>query len=177
MKTVLIDHLAKSKKLLLEHLHRIINLIPESQNKIESDTYDFWNNSESDAKLRDLSHLKGQGRWADLDEWYKIGTKHLNMLDNVSKYLNRNEPINYILEWGTGGGANAVHFCQNIEKYYGVDISEYNLKQCRTELENNGYNNFIPIKIDVDNPESCLKFLDQKIDFFLSTAVYQHFPS
>ncbi len=99
------------------------------------------------------------------------------MLNNLSNYLQRKQKIWTVLEWGPGGGANAAVLCNNAEKYYGVDISEYNLKQCELELKNNGYENFVPIKIDVDKPQSCLDYLDQKVDIFLCTAVYQHFPS
>ncbi len=71
---------------------------------------------------------------------------------------------------------NAVRFGREIPRFLGVDISEPNLEQCRREVEATGYGGFVPVAIDADDPEGVLDRIGEKVDLFLCTAVYQHFP-
>lgn len=82
-----------------------------------------------------------------------------------------------MVEWGPGGGANAVRFAREVGRLYGVDISEANLAECRRQLESQPFRGFIPILIDANQPQEALDRIAERVDFFLSTAVFQHFPS
>jgi len=99
------------------------------------------------------------------------------MFKGMLEYIDYDKKIQNMLEWGPGGGANAVHFAKEFERFYAVDISDENLRECQIQIEKINYNHFIPIHIDINNPEYVKKFIDRSIDLFLSTAVYQHFPS
>ena len=87
------------------------------------------------------------------------------------------EPIQSMVEWGPGGGLNAVHFCATVPIFYGVDISAANLAECQRQVEARDLKGFIPVLIDIDNLEECIEVVRQPVDFFFSTAVYQHFPN
>lgn len=165
------------KKTLADIYNYIENFIPKSDKDIERDAENFWNNTNNNVQFEDLSHHKGHGRWANLDEWNKIGVDHLDIFNRFCQYIQYTKPIKYILEWGTGGGANAIHFSKGIEKYYGVDISEISLNECSKQMKFLNIKTFIPVKIEIDKPEKCVLDLDQKMDLFLCTAVYQHFPN
>ncbi|HMB96325.1 MAG TPA: hypothetical protein VKK61_09825, partial [Tepidisphaeraceae bacterium] len=56
-------------------------------------------------------------------------------------------------------------------------ISRANLQECQRQLAANGFNDFFPIEIDAGYPQAVLENVAQPVDFFLSTAVFQHFPS
>lgn len=144
---------------------------------IERDAARFWAGSGGDEHMRDLSHWYGEGRWADKDKWDRIGQAHLRMLEKLCLLADVTEPIENMVEWGPGGGLNAVHFCATVPVFYGVDISAANLTECQRQVEARGLKGFRPVLIDIDKLERCLELVEEPVDFFLSTAVYQHFPS
>jgi hypothetical protein len=80
------------------------------------------------------------------------------------------------LEWGSGGGANAVMLAKIASGVYCVDISGFSLEVCIREMELFGQRGFFWVLIDVDNPEEVLGRVP-KLDGFLSTSTFQHFPS
>lgn len=153
------------------------NVFPETQSKIAREAGEFWRESAEVEAARDLSHWAGHGRWANATEWYRIGERHYLMFNELRQLAAFRRPVNTMVEWGPGGGANAIRFSSSVEKYYGVDISEPNLLECRRQLEQRQYHGFHPVLIPAERPENCLSAVSGGIDFFLSTAVYQHFPS
>jgi len=144
---------------------------------IERTAVRFWARSGGDEHIRDLSHWYGEGRWADKDKWDRIGQGHLKMLEKLCLLAEVTKPIQSMVEWGPGGGLNAVHFCATIPVFYGVDISSANLAECQRQVEARDLKGFIPLLIDIDKLEQCIELVERPVDFFLSTAVYQHFPS
>ena len=124
-----------------------------------------------------MSHWLGEGRWADEVGWRRIGEEHFELHRTLLKLAGRREPIRTMMEWGQGGGANAIRFASDVSTYIGVDISDPNLKEVRRQLESRGHFNFRGILIDAAKPESVLVDCDQRLDFFMSTAVFQHFPN
>lgn len=147
----------------------------ESLPKLAKDAGHYWSKSENDECTQDLSHWIGKGRWTDKESWQDIGNKHYRMFEDICM-LTAKKPKKSMLEWGPGGGANAVRFCKLFDDYYGVDISEANLSECKHQLEIREFNKFHSMLIKPENPEDCMQFISEPVDFFLSTAVYQHFP-
>ena len=62
-------------------------------------------------------------------------------------------PLQAIVEWGTGGGLNAVQLAPEASRYFGVDISALSLRECARQVEAGGSGQFIPVLIDAENPE------------------------
>ncbi|MDH3982012.1 MAG: class I SAM-dependent methyltransferase [Kiritimatiellaceae bacterium] len=81
-----------------------------------------------------------------------------------------------MVEWGSGGGANILRFSTEISTIYGVDISSPNLEECQRQVEAANFKGFHPVNISAETPEGCLEKIPHSLDFFLSTAVFQHFP-
>jgi cyclopropane fatty-acyl-phospholipid synthase-like methyltransferase len=152
-----------------------MNLV-ESEPKIAADAADFWSQSQNSVGLRDLSHWFGEGRWKDEDLWSRVGRLHSLMLDEACAATGLVRPGGRMVEWGPGGGANASVFCKSFQHFHGVDISQANLTECQRQLAVRGLNNFHPVHIDAAQPETCLNHIPRAVDFFMSTAVYQHFP-
>lgn len=171
------DKIYTCKEILAKTLNYFIGLIPDSKNRLNRDASNFWNGVSDDNKVKEFSHYQGLGRWSNYDAWSNIGLQHLEMLNDLIRYVKYDKPIKNILEWGPGGGANAIHLCNKTENFYGVDISEKNLNECKRQLDIKRYRNFHPIHIDINNPEIVMEEVGLTIDFFISTAVYQHFPS
>jgi cyclopropane fatty-acyl-phospholipid synthase-like methyltransferase len=136
----------------------------------------YWSRSSSTPWIRDLSHWRGQGRWSDDRTWRAIGERHFDSFQELCATAHRPRPIRSMVEWGPGGGANAVAFAREVAEFYGVDISEANLAECGEQLSRVGFAGWRPVKIDAGDPRGCLSDIKRPVDFFLSTAVFQHFP-
>jgi SAM-dependent methyltransferase len=124
-----------------------------------------------------MSHWRGQGRWADDAAWRSIGQAHLATVRTMMRAAQCTTPIDRMLEWGPGGGANAVAFAELAGQMIGVDISGPNLDECARQLIASGYGYFQPVHIPADQPENVLNEVTEPIDLFLCTAVFQHMPS
>ena len=155
----------------------IKKVIPQSKKILFRDAEDYWNKSTQNGLVRDMSHWRGEGRFEDEIKWNQIGREHLDMVKDLCLLAQRTTPISSMVEWGPGGGANAIWFCREVEKFYGVDISEANLEECERQIKANHLDGFSQRLVEIDDPEKCLDTLDSPVDLFLSTAVYQHFPS
>ena len=150
-------------------------LIPDSQEKINKEAYDYWNKTDNDTA--DMSHWKETGRWEDEQVWEAVGDEHLEMFQQLLQHQNYNGKMKVMAEWGPGGAANLSKFSKVFDEIYGIDISVPNLDKCKDELKKRNFTNFKSIHIEIDNPESVYNSIQKEsLDFFLCTAVYQHFP-
>tara|TARA_Y100000588_G_scaffold394663_1_gene516395 strand:+ start:6103 stop:6906 length:804 start_codon:yes stop_codon:yes gene_type:complete len=152
-------------------------LLPHSQERLIQDSVDVWehNKDAGATALVSGSHWLNQGGgWTDR-VWREYGESHLEMMRDGLTLAGRTSPIRSVVEWGSGGGSNAAAIGPNVDRYFGVDISQSNLDECVRRTEDLGLKNFEPIHIPAPYPEEVLKQIDS-VDFFLSTAVYQHLP-
>lgn len=141
----------------------------------------IWNDKDDEAYRRDVCHWRGHGRWADDARWLNIGKQTLQCIERLGALAGRpglhaRSGLN-VLEWGPGGGANAFALRYLAARYYGVDISAKNLAEAeRVVREDGAADCFIPIALD-DAPASVAARIEHPVSLFLSTAVFQHFPS
>ena len=95
-----------------------------------------------------FSHWAEEGRWEDAEAWENVGKAHLEMFRKLCQLAEIARPVKTMIEWGPGGGANAVWFCTEVDDFYGVDISEANLTECQRQLQKRNLNGFHPILVD-----------------------------
>ncbi len=135
-----------------------------------------WNDHPNDEYRHDQSHWRNQGRW-DADSWSAIGRSTLESVRAAAMMLGRSVPTGPLLEWGPGGGTNLVAFSATSSKLYGVDVSTNNLDEAGRVLgELDHPPPFVPIVVGSD-PTAVADEIDEPVDVFVSTAVFQHFPS
>ncbi len=151
--------------------------IYDSEIKLASDNQDYWNRDYSNPILAQDAHWKNKGIFEDNQRWLSLGKEHLELIQNYSSVLNLKFPVKKIVEWGCGGGANAVHFAPLTEKFVGIDITTESLAECGTQIADCGFNNFQSVLIDATNPESILNEQIDNVDLFISTYVFEQFPS
>ncbi len=139
-----------------------------------------WNNKDDEEYRKDQSHYRGFGRWADDAAWKEIGQSSLQKVQFLWRLANRSKDTLKdlsVMEWGPGGGANAFGLQQVARQYYGVDISQKNLDECCRMMTIEGRENYVvPILLEGE-PSSVVPRVKEPIELFLSTAVFQHFPS
>ena len=140
------------------------------------DVVAVWDGHPDEEYRRDMSHWRGHGRWAE-ETWASIGAATANSLRRAARTLSREVPTGPLLEWGPGGGSNLVGCAALSARLYGADISMKNLTECaRVLAELDPSPEFRPILVG-DDPASVATAIDEPIHLFVSTAVFQHFPT
>ena len=140
------------------------------------DVVAVWEGHPDEDYRRDMSHWRGQGRWAE-DKWAAIGAATVRALLRTAQTLGRDVPTGPLLEWGPGGGSNLVACAGISQRLYGADISAKNLSECaRVLAELHPAAEFRPIVVG-DDPSTVADAISEPIELFVSTAVFQHFPT
>ncbi|UCG53511.1 MAG: class I SAM-dependent methyltransferase [Candidatus Latescibacterota bacterium] len=124
----------------------------------------LWNDRKVISKS---AHWKASGHWKRI-----IPTVRKRWV----QMKGRNAPeriVQTMVEYGSGGGAVASALAPFFTRIYGIDISELSLEEATKQLKAETF--FVPVLIDIENPESALRIGPQ--DVFISTAVFQHLPS
>jgi hypothetical protein len=149
--------------------------IRDSQAKIERDAQRFW---ESKSRhLPQLAHWRGAGVFADDARWLAWGKRHLDLYQDFSRMLDSPVSVHRIVEWGSGGGANAIHFAPFAREYVGVEVTQANLDESARMLAEAGIRNFAPVLIRTDAPEEARSLISGLCEVFLCLGVFQVLPT
>lgn len=138
---------------------------------------EVWEEHPDEAYRRDQSHWRGEGRW-EADRWEAIGRGTRQHLEAAFRMRSRTAswpeaPV--VLEWGPGGGSNLNAWADDASDLWGIDISETNLAETARVLADKPAR-FHPVVVGGD-PSAVLEHVATQVDIFISTAVFQHFPS
>lgn len=138
----------------------------------------YWNKGDQfGVDLKDYSHWEGYGPFQDGKRWDLLGRLHFEMFERLADFANVQRPIQDLIEWGCGGGMNAVHFVNEAKCFYGVEISQANLDECARQMRKRDFKDFIPVLIDAEKPEQALERIKAPCQLFLCTYVFQSLPS
>jgi cyclopropane fatty-acyl-phospholipid synthase-like methyltransferase len=148
----------------------------ETDDKLERDAQQYWN-APGTQLLNQYYHWRGVGIFTDDNLWLALGRKNLAIYQRFCRMIGVTSLPRRIVEWGCGGGANAVHFAPLAESYVGIDVARPCLQECAKQLDAAGFRNFKPVLIDVSTPETVLTQITEKCDLFLSTYVFEVFPT
>lgn len=144
--------------------------------KISADAQQYWNDT-SGARWSSDSHWRGASLFAGTDLWSDIGRRHLDMFDRGVRFVGREPRWDRVLEWGCGGGANAIHFAPRAREFIGVDVSPESLQECARQVADVCDTSFHEILVDVPSPESVFDELARPCDVFLCFYVFELIPS
>jgi Methyltransferase domain len=167
---------ARSAKVAIEFAVRNVTGLNETETKLIGDSQAYWND-QADSSLRQNSHWRGVGIFADDTRWLALGREHLKFYEEFARVVDLKYPLKRIVEWGCGGGMNAVHFGSLADEFCGVDISPSSLAECGKQMNTVGLHNFTPILVDAAAPESALSCLGGPCDVFISTYVFELLPT
>lgn len=137
-----------------------------------------WEDHLDEDYRRDQSHWRGQGRWDD-EHWLGIGRRSRLRIARLYQAAGRDLDVakpQALLEWGPGGGSNLLALAGDASTLFAVDISKKNLEESGRVLREVPGTTFVPIHL-VAEPDTVVPEITTPIDLFLSTAVFQHFPS
>lgn len=148
----------------------------QSEARISADSQAYWTGS-AGARWKADSHWRDASVFADTDLWSQIGLRHLTMFDRGARMVGFDRPWERVIEWGCGGGANAVHFAPRAREFVGVDISASTLQECRRQVGATCDTTFRPLLIDVAEPETVLDRVGGPCEVFLCFYVFELIPT
>jgi SAM-dependent methyltransferase len=148
----------------------------QSESRISRDAQDYWSTGETGRWRRD-SHWADASVFAGSDLWSQIGHQHLAMVDRGARMVGFTRPWQRVLEWGCGGGANAVHFAPRAAEFVGVDVAEESLRECERQVKSVCDTPFRPVLTTVAEPERALAEVDGPCDVFVCCYVFELIPT
>lgn len=145
--------------------------IPQSRARRAGGAQQYWNDVASD-HWGSNSHVKGE-----VPGWEGIGLSHREMFECFARAAGIDPHPRRVLEWGAGGGANAVAFAPSAEEFLAVDVSRAVLEECRRQVAAVTDTPCRTIVVEVDAPEEMVGVVENPVDLFLCLYVIELLPS
>ena len=170
---------------MLRRAHRIATGAPDTvmralgvaqpEDRIIAEAADYWGD-DSDPTWRDNSHWC-DGDVVDRARFGAIGAEHLATFDSLAASLGGRAQLGTVVEWGAGGGANAVAFAPRAEHYVAVDVAPSSPPECRRQVEAICATPVTEVVTTVADPEAGLAALPGPADLFLCLYVLELVPT
>ena len=123
--------------------------LPQSLRRRAAEAQDYWTAPNGERWASD-SHLRDT-----VPGWDRIGPQHREMFEAFARGVGVDPQPARVLEWGCGGGANAVAFAPSAVEFIGVDVSPESLAACAKEVANVCSTPFTSVLVGVDSPEDA----------------------
>lgn len=151
---------------------------PQTEAELIRAAGEYWNGAlPPGVEHADYSHWQGAGPWRDRERWLALGRPHVRLVAQLRAMLGSAATPCRIVEWGCGGGANAVHFAGQATEFCGIEISQASLDECARVLHAAGNARFRPVLIPAGAPEQALDAAGDGYDLFVCTYVFELIPS
>ncbi|MGP4058610.1 class I SAM-dependent methyltransferase [Mycobacterium sp. 4D054] len=132
------------------------------RNRIAEEAARYWSAPTGSAWEANSHWRNGIGDQA----WLEVGDHHWKIYETFARALKSPSP-NTVMEWGAGGGANAVAFAPHTQRFIAADISQENLDECvrqvratcTTPVETRRIDLACPVQATVGLAGSCDVFL------------------
>lgn len=149
--------------------------VRQSDARITADAQQYWTDA-GDARWKADSHWQEAGVFGG-DLWRQIGQRHLTLFERGARTVEFTRPWGRVVEWGCGGGANAVHFAPRCREFVGVDISAESLRECARQVGAACDTPFRPVLVEAARPEHAVGQIGPGCDVFLCCYVFELIPS
>lgn len=136
----------------------------------------FWNDFSREERAQE-AHWRGHGPFADDAVWLALGGEHQALVHRILRAAGQSRQHHHVVEWGCGGGMNAVHFARGAEKFWGVDIARTSLDECARQMKLEGLPGFVPVLVDANQPQTALAQIGQRCDLFICTYLMEVLPT
>lgn len=148
----------------------------QSDARLAAESRAYWTTVE-DETWRSNSHFRDAAAFADDPSlWRRLGEDHRRMVDDLAAGAGWSVPNPRVVEWGCGGGANAVAFAPHASEMVLVDLSERTLEEARQQVAAACDTPVRTVRVDVDDPLSAVPRVGT-CDLFLCFYVFELVPS
>ena len=145
----------------------------QSSAAIQSDAQAYWRD-DGQPSWQSNSH------WRDgvQENWDQIGASSLALAEQLARITGEPLPSRRTVEWGSGGGANAVRFAPRCDEFVAVDVSQASLDECERQAALVTSTPIRKVLVDVAAPETALAEIGPaSCDLFLCLYVLELVPS
>jgi 2-polyprenyl-3-methyl-5-hydroxy-6-metoxy-1,4-benzoquinol methylase len=149
----------------------------DSESKRIGDSKRFWT-SQQDDDLQNQTHTRSGSAMRD-GAWEQVGRDHLALFKQMLSapgVVNVEPRYPSIVEWGVGGGSNAVAFSPLGQKFYGVDLTQEIVDEAAYQVAQSTGSPFVPVVLDMEHPGRAWQEIG-KADLFLCLYVLELVPS
>lgn len=147
----------------------------QPETRIAADAQSFWSRP-AGPWWEEQSHWRGGPMFATGDLWSRLGRDHLELVDKGARAVGWEWQRPRVVDWGCGGGANAVHLAPRASEFIGVDIAEATVDECRRQVATVCSTPFTSVVIEVNAPESAAEAI-KSCDLFVSFYVFELIPT
>lgn len=147
-----------------------------SEERLIADAAAYWADRD-DPRWSDQSHWCG-GSIIDRDRFEAIGAEHLALFDRLAGTVGGAPDLGRVVEWGVGGGANAVHFAPRATDLVAVDVNPESPAEAARLVADRGTTPVTEVVVDVAAPEAVLDRVPAgTVDLFVCLYVLELVPS
>jgi ubiquinone/menaquinone biosynthesis C-methylase UbiE len=166
--------LHKSTHPVTRRLHGLTAAARRLGTRREDAAGDYWARADgSDWKVNSHWRDSPLPDWAGT--WDEIGRRHLGMYERFARSYALDEP-GRIVEWGVGGGANAVRFAPLAQEFVAVDVVQASLEETARQVRDLCDLAVRPLLVDIDAPSAQAAEFDAAVDLFLCFYVLELVP-
>lgn len=145
----------------------------QSPAALESQAQSYWRDS-AQPGWRSNSHWRNGVE----DHWDEIGASSLALAERLARITGEPLPSRRTVEWGSGGGANAVRFAARCEEFVAVDVTRASLDECARQVARVTPTPVRTVLVDVARPEAAVAEIGPgSCDLFLCLYVLELVPS
>lgn len=147
-----------------------------SGGRLTRDALQYWSGTHDDRLLND-SHWRKGSKFEDTVLWNAIGQEHLQLFQRLRRTAVEPAPLKRIIDWGCGGGANAVAFAPLAQEFVGVDIVAESVDECARQVAQACSTPFVKVVADIASPEESAREIPRPCDLFLCMYVLELVPT
>ncbi len=150
--------------------------LAHSSSRLTRDASQYWS-GQSGNRWQNDSHWRGGSEFADSDRWAAIGQEHLQLFQRLQRTVDEPAPLKRIVDWGCGGGANAVSFAPLAEEFIGVDVAADSVEESARRVAQTCSTPFVRVLADLARPEEAIRHMPRPCDLFLCLYVLELVPT
>lgn len=134
-----------------------------------SDARRYWSHAGDDSWAPNSHWFNGLGE----DTWVEVSREHLTLFETFAKALDAPLADQVVIDWGCGGGANAVVFAPRAKSFIAADVAEASVAECLRQVASVCDTPTQGLHIDIDHPERAVSGIHGTCDLFLCLYVLE----
>jgi SAM-dependent methyltransferase len=150
--------------------------LTHSAGRLTRDASRYWS-GERDDRLANDSHWRTGSKFEQTELWAAMGAEHVELFQRLRRTASEPPALKRIIDWGCGGGANAVHFAPLAQEFIGADINAGSIEECERQVAAACSTPFVKALIDIEHPEASARDIPRPCDLFLCLYVLELVPT
>ncbi|PVZ03948.1 class I SAM-dependent methyltransferase [Actinomycetospora cinnamomea] len=147
-----------------------------TEGRLIADAAEYWADRD-DPRWSDQSHWRG-GSVIDRERFDAIGAEHLALFDRLAATVGGAPDLGCVLEWGVGGGANAVHLAPRAQRFIALDINPDSPAEASRRIAETCATPVTEVVVDVGAPETVRDHVPAgSVDLVVCLYVLELVPS